>query len=155
MLFLILSFAGCKYRSTQTMVLASDTVEVFQLALRAALIEHELPEINSLFRSDLFRDSVLVDVDSFPKRLFPATLGRIKFKFGSYQQIADQLGKVPDSSKPNYLYLCCFQKVDSIYSVSVQSRSDIRFGGGGSMYAEIVKRDDSLVVKHVASNSIN
>jgi len=98
---------------------------------------------------------LLVDIDSFPMRLLPAALDTIKFKFGRYQQVAETLRNIADSLKPNYLYICCFQKVDSVYSVSVQSRSFVPFGGGGSMFIDIVKRSDSLIAKNTSGNSIN
>jgi len=57
--------------------------------------------------------------------------------------------------QPNYLYMCCFEKMGSVYSVSIQSRSPVRFGEGGSTEIDIVKRGDSMVVKQYFSNSIN
>jgi hypothetical protein len=154
-LLLVILFVGCKCRSAQIVSPANDTTKALQLALRTALLEYKLPEISPLFRGNLFEDSILVDIDSFPKRLLPAALDTIKFKFGSYRQITDLIGKITDSSRPNYLFVCCFQKMDSVYSVSVQSRSDVRFGGGGAMDVEIIKRGDSFVVKHAWGNSIN
>ena len=121
----------------------------------ASFLEHKLPEISPLLRGNYFNDSVLVDIDSFPKRLLPATWDTIKFKFASHPQIADMERRIADSLKPNYLYICCFEKTDSSYSVSIQSRSVVAFGGGGSVYVDIVKRGDSFIIKHTLSNSIN
>lgn len=146
---------GCKCRSAQVIVRANDTVKVLQIALRAVFVEHKLPEIGPLFCGSYFNDSVLVDIDSFPKRLLPATLGKIKFKFVSHPQISDLERRIADSLKPNYLYICCFEKIDSSYSVSIQSRSVLAFGGGGSVYVDIVKRGDSFIITHTSGNSIN
>jgi hypothetical protein len=51
-LFLMILFTGCKYRSAQPVIPANDTAKVLQLALRTALVEHKLPEISPLFRGD-------------------------------------------------------------------------------------------------------
>jgi len=99
----------------------NDTAKVLQIALRAALLEHKLPEISPLFLGNFFNDSILVDIDSFPKRLLPAALDTIKFKFANHPQIADMERSNPDSLKPNYLYLCCFEITDCSYSDSIQS----------------------------------
>lgn len=154
-LVLFMFLYGCKSDAVPKPDRPNDTVRVMQLALRTALLEHKLPEISPLFRGNLLHDSILVVTDSFPRRLLPATLDVLKFKFVSRQQVADQMRKVHDTLQANYLYVCCFEKADSIYSVSIQSRSDLPFGGGGSTYIDVVKRGDSMAVKHYASNSIN
>jgi hypothetical protein len=146
---------GCKGASVQMTIPDNDTAKVLQVALRTAFFERKLPETGPLFAGNLFNDSILVDIDSFSKRLLPARLDTLKFKFGSYPQISALLSHIADSLKPNYLYICCFERTDSIYSVSVQSRSDVKFGGGGSMGIDIIKRADSFIVEHTYGNSIN
>ena len=153
--FLVILCAACKCRSAQIIVPANDTAKVLQIALRFALLEHKLPEISPLLQGNYFNDSILVDIDSFPKLLLPATLDTIKFKFANHPQIADMERRIPDSLKPNYLYICCFEKADSSYSVSIQSRSVVAFGGGGLVYVDIVKRGDSFIITHTSGNSIN
>jgi hypothetical protein len=154
-LFLAIFLEACERYSRTVSAPPNDTAKVLQLALRTAFLDYKLPEIGPLFRGGLFNDSVFVVTDSFPRRLLPATLDTIKFKFGSYEDVTSLLRRVHDSLKPNYLYICCFEKMDSVYSVSIQSRSPVRFGGGGSTEIDIVKRGDSMVVKQYSSNSIN
>lgn len=154
-IFLVVFLAGCKNHARPAPGLANDTVKVMQLALRSALLDYKLPEISPLFTGHLFHDSILVVTDSFPGRLLPVTLGTLNFKFVSHQQVAKLMRTVADTSKPNFLYICCFEKVDSVYSVFIASRSDVPLGGGGSTLIDVVNRGDSLVVKHYSSNSIN
>lgn len=154
-LFLVVFHCGCKSHPITVPDHLNDTAKVMQLALRTALLEYKLPEISPLHLGNLFNDSIFVVTDSFPRRLLPATLDKIKFKFGSHQQFMSEIGSVDDSLKPNYLYICCFGKEDSIYSVSIQSRSCLPFGGGGSTFIDIIQWGDSTAVKHYSSNSIN
>lgn len=153
-IFLVVLLDGCGSRIHLAPDLQNDTAKVMQLALKTALLDYKLPDTSPLFRGHIFHDSILVVTDSFPGRLLPETLGTLNFKFVSHQQFAG-LRNVHDSSKPNFLYVCCFEKVDSGYSVFIASFSDVRFGGGGSTLIDIVKRGDSLAVKHYSSSSIN
>jgi hypothetical protein len=153
--FLGALIVGCNDSSIHLPVLENDTAKVLQIALRNAFFERKLSESPALFRSNLFHDSILIDTDSFPKRLLPLTLDTLKFKFESYPQISGLLSNVADSLKPNYLYICCLERHDSVFSVLIMSRSTVNFGGGGGLYIEIVKRADSFIVKYTLGNSIN
>ncbi len=154
-LFPLVFLGACKGTALQIPDRANDTANVLQLALRTALFQHKLPDISSLFEGDYSKDSVFVVVDSFPHRLLPPTLNAINFKFGSYREVTAQLRDKGIAGKRNYLYICCFSKKDSVYSVSIQSRSCVPFGGGGATLIDIVKRGDSMMVHHYSSSSIN
>jgi hypothetical protein len=154
-LFPLVFLGECKSTTLQFPDRPNDTANVVQLALRTALFQHRLPEISSLFEGDYSKDSVFVVVDSFPHRLLPTTLNAINFKFGSYREVTGQLREKGIADKRNYLYICCFSKKDSVYSVSIQNRSCVPFGGGGATIIDIVKRSDSMIVQHYSSHSIN
>lgn len=154
-LCLLVLLYGCKDRPPPRSVPINDTTRVLQIALQTALLEYKLPEIGSLFRGHLLNDSIFVATDSLPRRFFPATPDTIKFEFGSRQEFIDRLRNVHDTLKPNYLYVCCFERSDSGYSISIQSRSIVKFGGGGSTLIDVIKQGDSVVLKQYMSGSIN
>ena len=154
-LFLLALLLGCKDQHPQRPGPKSDTTMVLQVALQTAFMEHKLPETSSLYRGHLFSDSIFVVTDSLPRRFFPDALDTIKFEFGSHQQFIDRLRNIHDTLKPNYLYVCCLERSDSGYSISIQSRSIVRFGGGGSTLIDVIKQGDSMVLRHFMSGSIN
>jgi len=133
----------------------NDTAEAVKFAIRTAFYHESLPEITALFRGNLFNDSILVETDSLPTGLLPTELDTLRFKIINKNQVAILKKSFSDSTLPNYLYICCFEREDSTYNVSIQSRCFYPFGGGGSIYFTILKSGDSLIVKDRSTGSIN
>jgi hypothetical protein len=154
-LFLIYIFSGCRAKPTRPPNPVNDTTQIINFAILTALINKDLGDIDPLFRGKLFNDSILIAADSLPLRLLPAGLAPLKFKFFDLHQIAFLKHKYDSLLLPNYLFLCCFKKLDSTYSISVQSRSLVPFGGGGSIEINIGRKGDSLFVIDRSGNSIN
>ena len=157
LIFLVLFtwFLECKNKPIKITKPINDTAEIINLAIRTAFYHENLPEISSLYLGNLFNDSILVQTDSLPIRLFPTGLDSMKFKYLNENQITRLRHSYNISEFPNYLYICCLEKSDTSYYISVQSRSCAPFGGGGSIEINIGKRQDSLFVIHHSSNSIN
>ena len=154
-LFLIV-LACCKSSKPKVIQSKGDTTKVLELAIKTAFYNQNLPGMGPLFYSYHFKDSILFTTDSFSLTILPLSLDSFNFKVLPRKQICTMIKADSNISKlPNYLYLGAFEKSDTGYYVSVQSRSCLPFGGGGSIGLYISKEKDTFIVKYKTSSSIN
>lgn len=135
-----------------------DTTRVLVLAIRTAFYHGNLPEIYTLYSSRQFNDSIWFTSDSLPLSILPKKVDSINFKILKKDQIRKMLtvGNTDTTTqKTNFLLISAFEKNDTGYYVIVESRSCLKFGGGGSFGLEIKKEKDSFIVKSIMSSSIN
>jgi hypothetical protein len=147
---------ACSHKKAETEPPVSDTTKIIELAIKASLDHHRLPEDGQLKSKYYFKDSILFTTDSLPIEYLPKSVDSVKFKILRKDEIcrlisADSLS----DNQPNYLAITIFKKVDSGYQVCVASLSCIPYGGGGAHIVEIFKKGDSLTVLHKGSLSIN
>jgi hypothetical protein len=156
-LFLLLALPSCINKPTGKILREeNDTISVMKLALKTAFEGKRLPGIDPLKKGYYHRDSVLFTSDILPLELLPNTIDTLKFKVLTQQQIIESVKTESDLSKlPNYLNVRAFEKKDSGYYVSLQSLSNLNFGGGGQIGIYIEKHSDSFIVRKSLSSSIN
>jgi hypothetical protein len=156
-LLLLLASPSCINGPTEkTFREENDTTSVMKLALKTAFEGKKLPGIDPLRKVYYHGDSILFTSDILPLKLLPNTIDTLKFKVVTLQQITESVKTESDLSKlPNYLNVRAFEKNDSGYYVSLQSLSNLNFGGGGQIGIYLEKRSHSFIVKKSLSSSIN
>jgi hypothetical protein len=152
---LLAVFVRCRNNPTKLIEPINDTAEVIKFAIKTAFQRGNLSEIPALYHGHLFNDSILLETDSIPDRLFPIHVDSMIFKKANGLQIAQLMHSYNIDSLPNCLFICCFEKTDSFYHLHILNRSYAPFGAGGSMDVKIGKRQDSMFVIEKSFNSIN
>ena len=153
---ILIILVSCEDPKTDLANITTDTTKVLELAIRTAFYRHNLPDIGPLMRQYRFKDSILFTSDSLPLSSLPLTLDSLKFKILSKSQICFFINADSNISiLPNYLYVGHFEKSDTGYYINIQSRSCLRYGGGGSIGIYIAKDKDSFIVRETHSTSLN
>jgi hypothetical protein len=115
-------------KNIKATVLESDTVKIMRLLLDSAFYRHNLPDISALTRNNPFGDTLIFrneiyQGDTNISRHFPTSLGDIKIKFLTQQQICSLATQRQNDTSyfPNFLEIRSFKNVDMTYEVYLQN----------------------------------
>jgi len=150
-LLIFLKLTSCEGQADSKV--KSDTTSIIEFAIRETFAD--LPDA-SLVKGIDFTDSILFTSHVTSINLLPTTLDSLRFKILSKEEACRIIAyDTTFRRRPNYFCLRLFQQKHQLYYIRLASLSCFEEGGGGEVYLEITKENESFVIRRKINYSIN